>query len=274
MIISFLRDESAFKAASKELLAAALASQADRRVMADGLYAFLLRHVPSSDVVLSAAKGLAAYLNRREGKPKLCHCLQALAHEFTDGPYESLLGYWLSDLSRALLELDLPAPELEGGHEVVHPYPPELQRLPWLQSLRSHWERNNISTSKRAFMPPMPPPQVFGLDRYGAYEIYRSWRPGRVGVLTNQRMAIVLTDGPDKFRGLARWNWWGHRFHGSDFTIYAQDGDGWQYVTMDLRPYKEMPDRGPLFMRLAEEEAFKEIKQMIGNCSYHEENEE
>ncbi|MBR9972110.1 hypothetical protein [Magnetospirillum sulfuroxidans] len=275
MTISFLRYESAFKTASKELLDAVNSARRNGRVAADGLMVFLLRQErrwSSSEAVLSGAEGLANYLNRLDGKPSLGRCQQALAHVFAGCQYQDLIGYWNSDIARLLADLILPPPDtIEDGIEVIHPYPLELQRVPLLAPLKSHWEANNVSTSQRAFLPPMPPPEIFGLKRFGPHEIFRSWPLGKKGELSNARMTIVLKDGAGKYIGAVHWNWWGYRLAGSDYTIYAKDGDAWLYVTMDIRPKKPLPDRGPKVEWISEEEFIRHMEFLVPEDSADEE---
>lgn len=269
MTISFLCNEFAFKTASEALLAAVLAARKNGDIAADGLYAFLLQQEPhwpspSSVAVLSGAEKLAIYFNRFEGKPSLNRCQQALAHVFAGCQYQDLIGYWNSDIARLHADLTLPPPDtIEIGREVVHPFPPGLQTIPLLAPLKSRWEADNVSTSERAFLPPMPPPEVFGLKRFGPHEIFRSWPLGRTGELPNERMTIVLKDGAGKYIGAVHWNWWGYRLAGSDYTIYAKNGDVWLYVTMDIRPYRPLPDRGPNIEWISEEEAIRRIGYIV-----------
>lgn len=275
MTFSFLRSEFAFKAACIELRDAAFACRKNGHITPDGLYAFLLRQEekwPSSEAVLFAATELASFFNKRGGKPTQCRCLQALAHAFTGEPYEKLLGYWRSELSQLFSNLQLPTPKLDEGIEVSHPYPRSLLPEIWLAPLKHLWERDNTSTSKRAFLPPIPPPAVFGLKEYGRYTIHRSWNPNEQRTLCNESLMVVFYGNSSTIQGAVRWSWWGHHFQGSDFTIYSRQERTWKQMSLDLRPYAELPTHGPIFWDLDDKNAEEEINNLIQSTRRTEED--
>lgn len=263
MTLSFLRTESAFKRASFDLLNAALSGRINGRITPENLHTFLLRQEPrwpSSDLILSGAESLKNYLNRLDGRPKLNRCQQALAHVFGGCEYQDLLRFWTTDLSKLFSDFERPKPEsLSESIAVIHPFPAELQRLPVFASLGVAWETDNISTKDRAFMPPLPPPAVFGLKRFGDHEVYRSWHPAKKGEITNATLGVVLMDGAGTCAGAVHWYWWGWGFSGSDFTVVTRDAEGWLHVTMDIRPYEAMPSRGPILTRMSESDFEAEI---------------
>jgi hypothetical protein len=210
--------------------------------------------------VFAGADGLALYLNRFEGKPKLARCQQALARVFAGCPYQDLQGCWFPDVYRLFADIEFPDP-WPGFQdmEFAHPYPTKLKEISELALFEIAWETANCASfvERRAFMPPMPPPSVFGMKSFASAEVYRSWRPGQKGVVFDGTVGIVIKDSAGIERGGVRWHWWGPQSSRSDFHLIARDGIGWFRIMMDVQPTMPtapVPILGPVIDRLSTRE--------------------
>jgi hypothetical protein len=275
MTVSFILNESAFREASGNLVTVACAAFADGRTNPRLLLPFLLEQEPnwpSSGAVFAGAVALAAYFNKFRDRPKLARCQQALANVFAGCSYQDLMGCWKSKVYSLFSGVELPLPDSwHEGVKITHPLPVELQLLPVLAPLRSAWEARNVSSETGAFIPPIPPPTVFGMKSYASAEIYRSWNPGTKEIVINATIGVILKDSADNVRGAVRWHWWGHSFSGADFSLITCDQAGWFWTTMDIRPTYPTPTNGPWITRLTPEELAEHLSEIREIAPYEEE---
>lgn len=262
MTVSLILSKPAFQKASNDLRDAAFLARVGGCIKPERLHSFLRRlnfHRSGSDDLLVAANRLAHYLNGKGGKPKWRHCLQALAQEFAGCSYQELRGCWFPDVYNLFTNIRFS--ETWAGLQqmpVCYLYPTELDKFPNLSMLRIAWEAGCAASFEdgRAFLPPMPPASVFGVKKFASAEIFRSWRPGYSGVISDGTMGVILKDDKGAERGAVRWHWWGAQFSRSDFHLIFRDGEGWIRIMMDVQPVLQtapVPIHGPVIDRLSEQ---------------------